>query len=148
MYPPIFAVCRADSVVQSYLGVAPTRLFLFGEAPNGVAMPYAVWQDIGGEPSNYIADRPDMDRYTLQVDVYATSVAEARYISHALRDAIEPHACITSWRGTGRDPITKLYRYSFDVDWLVSRDEINMLWLAESLDELANQDLPDALENL
>jgi len=121
MYPPIFAVCAADAGVTALLGASPTRLYPFGEAPQGVVYPYAVWQLVGGSPENYINQRPDIDSFTVQVDVYADTGTTARSIATALRDAIEPHAHIVRWGGESRDQDTNRYRSSFDVDWFVSR---------------------------
>lgn len=121
MAAPIFAVCAADPGVQVLLGVSPTRLYPFGEAPEGVTKPYAVWQVIGGSPENYLAGRPDVDGYTLQVDIYGDTGSSARAVTEAIRDAIELMANITRWGGEGRDPVTKAYRSSFDVDWMVHR---------------------------
>jgi len=121
MYPPIFSTCAGDASVQFYLGVAPTRLYPFGNAPEGVTKPYAVWQVVSGAPENYIDKVPDIDSWTLQVDVYATTASEGRDAAEALRDAIEPYAHIVAWRGESRDPDTKNYRFSFDVDWLEKR---------------------------
>lgn len=121
MYPPIFAVCAAASAVTALLGTAPTRVYPFGEAPQSGAYPYAVWQTVGGAPENYLGNRPDMDSYTLQVDVYADTGASARAVAAALRDAIEPHAYITRWGGESKDAETARYRSSFDVSWLTSR---------------------------
>jgi hypothetical protein len=121
MFPPIFQVCAAAAGVTALLGAGPTRLYPFGEAPQGVALPYAVWQSIGGMPENYISGLPDMDSFSLQIDVYATTVTAARNAAEALRDAIEPHAHITRWGGDGTDPDTKHKRYSFDLDWHVPR---------------------------
>lgn len=121
MFPPIFAVAAADPAVTALLGAAPTRFYPFGEAPQGVAYPYAVWQTFGGAPENYLGNRPDMDSHALQVDVYAETGASARAVASALRDAIEPHAYITRWGGESVDPETKRYRISFDVDWYVAR---------------------------
>ncbi|MGL4711664.1 MAG: tail completion protein gp17, partial [Shewanella sp.] len=45
---PIFVVCRASTAVTDLLGTNPTRLYPFGQAPQNVAKPYAVWQVIGG----------------------------------------------------------------------------------------------------
>ena len=118
---PIFAVCAADTGVQALLGVTPHRLFPFGEAPEGVARPYAVWQLITGSPENYLAGRPDMDGFTLQVDVYATSAVAATQVTVALRDALELNANITRWGASGRDPTTKDYHRSFDIDWITLR---------------------------
>lgn len=121
MYPPIFTVCAADPAVTALLGTAPARLYPFGEAPQGVIYPYAVWQAVGGAPENYLGNRPDIDSFALQVDVYAETGASARAVAVALRDAIEPHAHITRWGGESRDTDTGRYRISFDLDWFVSR---------------------------
>ncbi len=121
MYPPIFQVCAADPAIRLLLGEDPTRLWPFGEAPQDVARPYAVWQQVTGSPENYLGSRPDIDSFTVQVDVYAVTADAARAIAMALRDAIEPHAHIMGWRGEGQDPETNNYRYSFDVDWFVQR---------------------------
>lgn len=120
MFPPIYEVCAASSEVQAALGT-PVRLYPFGEAPQGVALPYAVWQTLGGSPENYLKQRPDVDQFTLQIDVYATSATAARNVARALRNAIEPVAYITRWNGEDRDQETKNYRVSFDVDWWVQR---------------------------
>lgn len=127
MYPPIFAVCSSNLQVQAELGALPCRLYLFGEAPKGVATPYAVWQVVFGSPQNYLGKVPDIDKYTLQIDIYANSAAEARDVAEALRGAIEPEAYVTSWRGESREPDTNLFRYSFDVDWMVKREDDSTL---------------------
>lgn len=121
MPAPIFEVCAAAPAVTALLGVQPTRLFPFGDAPQGIVKPYAVWQLVTGSPENFLAGRPDMDGYSLQVDVYAVSAASARAVTQALSGAIELKAYVTRWGGESRDNETKLYRSSFDVDWLVSR---------------------------
>lgn len=121
MFPPIFQVCAADSAVTAILGSSPVRFYPFGEAPQGVQLPYAVWQSIGGEPQNYINERPDIDRFAVQIDVYADAATPARAVAKALRDAIEPNAHITRWGGEWREPETKSYRISFDCDWWTPR---------------------------
>lgn len=121
MQPPIFKVCAASPAVTALLGTNPVRLFPFGEAPQGVTYPYAVWQIVGGAPENYLADNPDVDGFNLQVDVYAKTGAAAAGVATALRDAIEPVAYITRWGGQSKDSATKTYRISFDVDWLTPR---------------------------
>lgn len=121
MTAPIFAICAAASGVTSLMGTGPVRLYPFGEAPEGVQLPYAVWQQIGGAPENLLGERPELDTYSLQVDVYAATGSSARAVTQALRDAIELHAYITRWGGESRDAETGRYRSSFDVDWLVPR---------------------------
>lgn len=121
MFPPIFSVCAADAGVTAVLGSSPTRLYPFGEAPQGVTAPYAVWQVISGAPENYLADRPDLDGYTVQVDVYGDTDTQVAGAATAIRDAIELKSHIVRWGGQSRDPDTNRYRISFDSDWLTPR---------------------------
>ena len=121
MFAPINAVCAPDAGLSALLGQAPQRFYPFGDAPQDGVLPYAVWQTIGGDPENYLAGRPDIDGYTLQVDVYAETGKDARAVAKAIRDAIELKAYIIRWGGESRDPETKNYRYSFDVSWFVHR---------------------------
>jgi hypothetical protein len=122
MTPPIFQICSQAAGVTALLGVgANLRLYSFGEAPQDVTKPYAVWQLVSGEPENYLAGRPDADGFTLQVDVYGTTSTSVRQVRDAIRDAIELDAYVTRWGGEARDPATKNYRTSFDVDWWVQR---------------------------
>lgn len=121
MYPPIFSVASADQQVQSLLGINPTRLFPFGLAPQGVTLPYAVWQIITGGPENYINNLPDIDNFGLQIDVYGEQAGSVRAAAEALRNVIEPVAHITAWRGESIDFETKNYRLIFEVSWFVHR---------------------------
>ncbi|WP_375591600.1 DUF3168 domain-containing protein [Chitiniphilus eburneus] len=120
MFAPLYEVCAADVGVQSVLG-DPPRLYPFGLAPQGVALPYAVFQSITGAPENYLGDAPDIDSETMQVNVYADDGDGLKSVLLALRDAIEPHAHITAWGGDGTDPQTGRRATSFDVDWWVNR---------------------------
>lgn len=121
MFAPIFKVCSASTEVKGLIGSSPVRMYQFGFAPQGVALPYVVWQTITGMPENYINQVPDCDKYSLQVDVYAATETSARNVAKAIRDAIEPVAHIVSWRGESTDPETLHKRFSFDVDWFVKR---------------------------
>lgn len=121
MYPPIFKYAAASDQVKAILGQNPTRIYMFGQAPQNVAYPYAVWQVSSGSPENYITNTPDIDLFGIQVDVYAKEAIQARNCAVALRDALEPYAHIVSWRGETRDTETASYRSSFDVDWWVNR---------------------------
>ena len=119
---PIFSACAAASAVTALIGAPPNmRLSEFGLAPQTVALPYAVWQVVTGLPENYINQVPDIDSYTIQVDVYATTATSSRAVANAIRDAIETKAHIVAWRGESKDPDTLHYRSSFDVTWFVPR---------------------------
>lgn len=121
MFAPIFEVCAANAGVTALIGTSPTRLYPFGEAPATVVKPYAVWQTIGGLPENYLSNRPDIDLFSIQIDVYADTAVSARAVAKAIRDAIEDQAYVTRWSGESTEPDTKLKRFSFDVDWHVHR---------------------------
>lgn len=122
MYPPIFDTVNTPAV-RAVLksGNDPLRFYLFGQAHQNVQKPYAVWQTAYGSPENYLNQVPDVDSFGVQVDVYADNATSARTVAQALRDAIEPKAHITSWRGDSIDPDTQNYRFSFDCDWIVNR---------------------------
>ncbi|MEJ8867252.1 tail completion protein gp17 [Pseudomonas jessenii] len=120
-YPPIFQVATGEPAVTALLGANPTRLYLFGLAPDNPAGTYCVWQVINGNPDNYLAGRPDVESHELQVDVYAATASEARAAGQALEYAIELSASISSYNGENKDPETGRYRYSFSVDWIVRR---------------------------
>ncbi|HKS13894.1 MAG TPA: DUF3168 domain-containing protein [Pseudomonas sp.] len=122
MDPPIFSVCSSDAGVGALLGAGvDCRLFSFGEAPAGTVKPYVVWNLISGSPENFLAGRPDADGFTLQVDVYAATGGSVQAVTKALCAAIEPRAYVARWGATDRDPTTKDYHRSFDVDWIVRR---------------------------
>jgi hypothetical protein len=121
MYPPIFATCKAASGVTNLLGNNPLRLYAFGKAPDKPTLPYALFRTITGNPENVLDGVPDIDNWTLQVDVFAATGDAAREAAQAMRNAIEPVAYITSWGPESQDPDTKNYRYQFDVDWVQAR---------------------------
>lgn len=121
MYPPIFQVCAANAGVTALIGSSPVRLYPFGEAPQSVALPYAVWQVIGGFPENYLGEVPDADTISIQIDVYAATPEPARNAAIAIRNAIQTRANVVSWNGESRDTETRNYRVGFSVDWIVRR---------------------------
>lgn len=125
-YAPIYALAAASSTVVGLLKTPPgqLRFYLFGEADQNTVKPYAVWQTVGGSPENYINQRPDCDDWSTQVDVYAEDPAgasKARTIAFALMDAFEGSAYVTSYNGEFKETETKLYRFSFTVDWITHR---------------------------
>lgn len=120
MFSPIFDIVSADAAVKALLG-DPVRLYPFGEAPQGVAKPYATYQNIGGGPFNYLNMRPDADNIGLQIDVYGLTGASVTAVSKALNYALETQAYITRWGNENRDPVTKNYHYDFDVEFITDR---------------------------
>lgn len=121
MIAPIFSVCAASQAVKNLLGTKPVRFYPFGMQDDIIVYPYAVWQNIDGFTENYLNQRPDADRYSLQVDVYGDTDADVIAVARALRDAIEGKAYITRWGEQSRNDSTMKYCYSFDVDWITTR---------------------------
>lgn len=121
MIAPIFTICSASIEVTNLLGTDPVRLYPFGEAPQNVATPYAVWQNIGGSPENYLGQLPDADSYSVQLDVYGVQAEDVLAVAQALVNALEPVGYVTGWGNTSRDIETDLYRYNFTVDLIVNR---------------------------
>lgn len=103
------------------LGSNPLRLYMFGLAPQGVENPYAVWQMVSGNPETYLANRPDAETHTLQIDVYADSPSVARQALAAIEYAIELNCNVVRYGGESRDFETMNYRSSMDVIWLGNR---------------------------
>lgn len=124
MYPPLYATIKGNAGVKAVLGNSP-RVYPHGRSPAPsdplYAVPYAVFQMINGTPENYLTCLPDVDDFTMQIDVYGLTVDSATDGARALRDAIEPVAYVARWGGQFKDPDTNLFRYSFDVDWLTPR---------------------------
>ena len=125
MFPPVFEVCSADADVQTNLGTSPCRLYPFGEAPQGVTTPYATWATVIALPELYIDCVPDIDQFTVQIEVFADTASAARDAAKALRDVVEQYAHVTGYNGESRDPDTRHYQYSLDVDWFVHRDLVS-----------------------
>lgn len=119
---PIYRVVKSSPQVLQVLGGPEPRFYPAGENDDlPITYPYAVYRVVGGSPHNFLGQRPDLDDVLVQVDVYGTSHAQAEAVVLALRDALEPHCRITSWRGASRDPETKSHRQSFDVAWAQPR---------------------------
>lgn len=121
MNPPVFQVVASNPAVQALLGIDPTRLWPFGEGDPNPELPYAVWQTVYGSPQNYLAQVPDVDTWGTQIDVFAAEGTEARDAARAIRDVVELSAYVVAYNGESRDAVTRNYRYSFTVDWIVNR---------------------------
>lgn len=121
----VFELAKADAGVQALLASGPkTRFYGFGEAPQNVVKPYAIWQLVGGFPENKLAHRPDEDTFTIQIDAYGDKPDDARSVGIALRSALELDGYLTSYNFEGREPDTRLYRFSFTMEFMMPREVI------------------------
>ncbi len=121
----IFDIVSADTSVKNLLGNGtpshPVRFYSFGDAPQNVALPYAVWQNISGEPINFLNQRPDTDDFVLQIDVYGSDRQSVRDVSKALNNVLETHAHVTRWGNEDRNPATMRFHFDFDVEFFNQR---------------------------
>lgn len=128
MIPPVFRLAKADARCVSLLTQGSIlKVFQFGMAPQDVTDPYAVWQIVGGGAENYLADAPDHDSITIQLDVYGKTAPSVRDCAVALRDAWQVQdgrpdgGYLIAWIGESRDPTTMRYRCTFRMDWILPR---------------------------
>lgn len=124
MHPPFFRLVNVPTV-QAVFGANPMAVFEFGKADEDVIKAnggvYATFQTVNGFPENNLSDRPTMDDWTIQVDVFGRTSEEAELGAKVLRDAVELDAHVSRFLPQGKDEPTKKYRYSFDVDFLTAR---------------------------
>jgi hypothetical protein len=123
MFAPIYTTCQDDNAVQTLLGDSSgnLRLYPFGLAPKDAPLPYVTWQNIGGDPANYLADNPDADSFSLQVNVWGKTTGQVIAVTQAIRDAIQGVCYVVRWGNQSRDAQTLAFGYDFDVDWLTYR---------------------------
>lgn len=122
MNQTIFQLAAAAAQVTTLLGTNPTRFFPFGEANEQTPRPYAVYQTVFGSPDNLLNAVPESDSIGIQVDAYALTGSQASAVAKALRDAFEPHGYVTAYNGDFRETDTRLYRSSFTVEFIQSRN--------------------------
>jgi len=113
--PNLTKILAGDSFVTDLLGTAPVRIYKWGEAPQKVEYPYAVWQVIAGVPGNFIAGAPKSDRLMIQFDVYARSDTACEACAIAIRVALDPYGLWLRYGNTVRDTETRAYRISMDI---------------------------------
>lgn len=117
---PFFDLCQASPDVVDLFGSDPVRIYPGGEAPQGVATPFATFQDIFGDPESYLAGRPDADTFVLLINVYADTQEQLRLATEAIIRAIECH-CTMTLGPRFKDPETRKYRVNIDADFINCR---------------------------
>lgn len=111
---PIFQICRDSPEIQNVFGSDPIRVYPFGGVDDSVETPYAIWQNVGGSPANYIGNRPDVDQFEVQIDIYGKDLDIMLSAATVLRDVLEKFGYITRLGSQEQDTVTKLYNMTFD----------------------------------
>lgn len=109
--PPIFSLLAAETTITDLLGESPTRIYLFGTAPQNTSQPYVTWSLPVSTPENHLDRLPVVDRDRVQVDVWATDPGKCIEVAGAIRDVLEQHAHMITRLNMGRDPDTNLHRW-------------------------------------
>ena len=119
MLPPIVAWMNADAAVVSLLKTTGVMRVFRDEIPEtqpqpSLGLPAVVYQLVSGVPLQKLDCAPSIDSLRIQFDVWAESWPEADTVFAAVRDALELHGN-TTYNFSGRDPVTRNFRVSFDM---------------------------------
>ncbi|MPW44803.1 DUF3168 domain-containing protein [Acinetobacter guerrae] len=116
---PIFRTLNADVAVKAILG---NDLRVYEDiAPLNTAVPYAVWQEVGGSAENSLDCSAKTDHVMYQVIVYDTNQKRAYEAREVIRKALETQSYILNPRISHYENDTKLYARGFDANWFLSR---------------------------
>lgn len=109
----IYGALHGHAPVETLVDTRIYRDFA-GDAPTA---PYVVWTLLTTVPDNHLSGAPPSDRYSVAVDVFAESPADADALVIAARDAMETIGQLSSGpQSLGRDESTHLWRYTFTTD--------------------------------
>ncbi len=121
MLPPVFNLLTAAAPV---LALVDRRIYRHGNAPRPTTAPYLTWFQVVAAPENTLSETPTIDRSTIQIDIWVDGPdgdKRAERIAEAVRDALEPHAHMTSAPIDRRDPETRLWRMALEFDFWLPR---------------------------
>jgi len=119
--PPVFTLLAGESSITDILGIAPTRVYLFGTAPQNTPQPYVTWQLPVSNPENHLSKLPVVDRDRVQIDVWAQDPTVCIQLCGLIRDALEPHAHMINRFNMGHDPQTNLHRWILEFTFWTPR---------------------------
>jgi len=111
--PPVFGILKGS---VSLAMVVEDRIFQTVAAETA-GKPYLVWSITTAIPANLLGETPREDDQRVTVSVYARDQGAARLGIQAAADAVEEdYGDIVFGPWDTYEPVTKLYRYSFDVE--------------------------------
>lgn len=117
MNPDLFTILNASVPVKLVLGANPLRMYPWGRAPQNPRKPYGVYAVYNATPENYLGQVPDIDNKGTQVNIYADTAQSLDACFTAVRDALEPHAHMTSFATPDLDADTDLYSCRMEFDF-------------------------------
>lgn len=117
MNPDLFPILNGSAPVKLLLGANPLRVYPWGRAPANVKKPYVVYSVYNGNPENYLAQAPDIDNKGTQLNIYSDNSNNLEMCYLAIRNALEPHAHMTSFSTPALDVDTDLFSCSMEFDF-------------------------------
>lgn len=117
MIPNVYAILNVPAV-NAHVG---TRIFGSGHAADSPTYPYVTWRVTTSSAENYQGQAPNIDRATVQVNIWARDEETARLAATAVRDALDAAGHQQVLIGPDRDPDTKSYRIQLDYSLWTSR---------------------------
>lgn len=119
MVPLIQAILQNALGVRQLLG-NPIRVYP-RRAPDGTALPYAVWEVVGGSPLAMLSEAPPADGWRVRLTVWGEHATQANNAAVAIRTEVERQGSIESYNPTPDDDDTGHFGISFDVRLLAIR---------------------------
>ena len=116
---PVFRLLNADANIQAVLG-GDLRVYE-DVAPTGTAVPYVVWQEVGGSAENDLDIPASVDHVMYQVMVYDMDRKRVYEVRDLVRTVLEQHSYILNPRISNYEPSTKLFVRGFDANWFLAR---------------------------
>lgn len=121
MNPALFTILNNTIPVNVLLGKNPLRVYPWNRAPQKPIKPYAVYGVYNGISENYLGNVPDIDNKGTQLTIFADTADSAQACYIAIRDALEPHAHMTSFNTPDLDEDTDLYSCRMEFDFWEGR---------------------------
>jgi len=117
MLPPVYQTLMASPVGAMATG----GIRRHNVAGQSAKAPYITWFLLSSVPENQLSGLPPVDRATVQIDCWHRDDAGVEALATAVRDAVEPHAHLTSIPIDDWEPETRLFRIGLQFDWLLPR---------------------------
>jgi hypothetical protein len=89
----VFAIISTTPAVTSIIGTSPCA-FYPDSVPQGVLVPAAVYQTVGGAPENMLQGPAPADYVRMQIAAWALDADAARALAEAIRSALEDEAAL------------------------------------------------------
>lgn len=119
MISEFYDFCKQNSDLKQILTKDNLfNVFAFGEAPQGVKSPYIVYQTISGAPFYAINHSISHDVISLQIDIYSENQPDVINIFKIIKKDLTNSFIISRYNGLSREFDTRLYRASFDLNYI------------------------------